>query len=94
MILDRVNIPQEQEYMRLLNQQLLVQVTALQNNPVQTEENPENSRSPDLRTLDELIQKWIGEARLLDHLTPTTNIHESLSPKRSRSMNFQRSSPL
>jgi len=44
---------------------------------VQTDGDPKNSRSPDLCTLDELIQKRIGEARLLDQPTLTTKIHES-----------------
>ena len=46
---------QEQDKLRLLNQQLLTQVAALQNNPVQTKGDPENSRSSNLRTLNKLI---------------------------------------
>ena len=71
------NILLKQEKLRLLNQQLLTQVATLQNNPVQMEGDPENIMSPYLRTLDELIQKRIKEARLLDHPTPTIKIHGS-----------------
>ena len=56
MALDSENILWEQKKkLRLLNQQLQAQVTALQNIPVQIEGDYENNRSPDLRTLDELI---------------------------------------
>ena len=85
MALDRKNLLQEQEKLKLLNQQLLTKVATLQNNSVQTKGNPGNNRSPDLRTLDELIQKHIGKARLLDHPASTTKIHESPPPKRSKS---------
>ena len=77
MALNRENILQEQKKLRLLNQQLMAQVSALQNNPVQTEGDTKKSRYPNLCTLEELIQKWIEEARLLDHSTPTTKIHKS-----------------
>jgi len=56
---DHENILQEQERLRLLNQQLLAQVAALQSNLVQSESDLENNMSPNLRTLDELIQKGI-----------------------------------
>jgi len=52
MVLDRERILQEQEKLRLLNQQLLTQVTALQNNPVRTKGDSDNNRSLDLRTFD------------------------------------------
>ena len=63
--------------MRQLNQQLLAQVATLQSNLVQPEGDFEHNRSPNLRSLDELIQKQIGEARMLDHLTSTAKIHDS-----------------
>ena len=77
MAIDDENIIQEQEKLRLLNQQLLVQVASLQNNPMQVEGDPNNNRSPDLRTLDGLIQKRISKAKLLDYPTPSTKIHET-----------------
>jgi len=83
---------QEQERLRLLNQHLLAQVTALQNNPVQSEGDPENNRSPNLRTLDELIQKRIEVARMLG--TQIAKIYESPSQRRSKSASSQRSSPI
>ena len=50
MALDRENLLQEQEKLKLLNRQL-------QNISVQMEGNPGNNKSRDLCTLDELIQK-------------------------------------
>jgi len=88
MALDRKNILQEQEKFRLLNQQRLAQVAALQSNSMQAEGDPGNDRYPDLLTLDEQIQKRIGEDRLLDHLTPSTKIHESRLFKDIQSMSF------
>ena len=42
-----------------------------------TEGEPESGRSPNLHTLDELIQKQIMEAKLPRHLIPTTRLHNS-----------------
>jgi len=56
--------------------------------PSADEGRPKNSTSPNLRTLDELIQKWIREARLLDHSTPTTKIHESPLSKEIQEYEF------
>jgi len=44
---------------------------------VQPEGDLKNNRSPNLCTLDELIQNQIGEARLLGYPTLTAKIHES-----------------
>jgi len=44
MALDRENILQKQEKLRLLNQPLLGQDTALQNNSIQMEGDPEEAR--------------------------------------------------
>ena len=76
MALVRENIFQKQEKLRLLNQQLQTQVTALQNNPTQAGGELENNRSSNLLTLDELIQKRIVEAKSLDHSSPITKIHD------------------
>ena len=64
MILDRDNIFQEQDELKLLNQQLQAQVVALQNRCTQAEGDAENGASPDLRVLKELIQKQIIRAKL------------------------------
>ena len=61
MTIDRENILQEQEKLKLLNQQLQAQVTCLQNNLAQSEGKIENNRSPNLLALDELFQKRIME---------------------------------
>jgi len=37
----------------------------------------ESGRSPNLYSLDELIQKWIGEVKLPQHLIPTTRLYNS-----------------
>ena len=74
----------QEQKLRILNQQLLAQVASLQNNLVQLEGDPDN-KSPDLRTLDELIQKRIVKAKLLAHPTPSTKTMKLLSPKRTRS---------
>ena len=86
--LDRKKIFQEQERLKLLNQQLLAQVTALQNNPVQPKGDRENSRSPNLRTLNKLIQKQIREAKLLSHPTPIAKVHKSPLSKKIQECEF------
>ena len=94
MALDCESILQEQERLILLNQQLLAQVKALQNNPVQLEDNPENSRSPNLYTVNELIQKQIEGADYwvtLFQLPRSTNLPSS---RRSKSVGFRKRSPL
>ena len=60
---------------------------SLQNNLTQPEGDPESSRSPNVRTLDDLIQKRIGEARLLGRPT-TAKIHESLLSKEIQECEF------
>jgi len=75
MTLNRENIFWKQEKLRLLNQQLQAQVTALQNNPPQTGGELENKRFPNLLALDERIQKRIVEAKSLYHSSPITIIH-------------------
>jgi len=90
MALDRENLLWEQEKLKLLNQQLLAQVTTFQNNPVQIEGNLGNNMSPNLYILDELIQKWIGEARLLDHSNPTTKNHEFYLSKEIQEYEFSK----
>ena len=77
MILDRDNILHEQEELKQLNQQLQAQVAAPQNNSTRAEGEAENSGSLDLHVLDELIQKWIMEAKLPQHLISTTRFHDS-----------------
>ena len=73
MALDHEIILQEQEKLRLLNQQLQTQVVALQNN--QDKRGGQGQRVSYLHALDELIQKRIGEAKLQNHLiTLTTKI--------------------
>ena len=76
MALDRKNLIREKEEQKLLNQQLQTQVTALQNNSTQTEGDPESNISPNLHALDKVIQRWIVEAKLPQHLIPTTHIHD------------------
>ena len=55
MTLNLENNLQEQEKLKLLNQQLQTQVTTLLNNPTQTEGELENNRSIDLLALDKHI---------------------------------------
>jgi len=50
----------------------------------------ENNRSPNLYTLDELIQKRIGEPRLLDHPTLAIKIHESSLSKEIQKNEFSK----
>jgi len=81
MTLDHTNILCEQEELKLLNQHLQTQVTSLQNNSARTEGDLVSGRSPNLLTLNELIQKWIVDAKLPQHLIPTTRLHDFLLSK-------------
>ena len=76
MILDRDNILRELEELKLLNQQLQAQVSPSRTGPT-GEADAENGASPDLRVLEELIQKRIVEKKLPQHLVPNTRLHDS-----------------
>ena len=64
--LDRKDAIREHGTLRLLNNQLQAQIAALQNPsmPKQSKSEPETRESSDIRTLDELIQRRIKEAKL------------------------------
>jgi len=70
MMLDRDYILREQE-------ELQAQVVTFQNNSARTEDDTEDRGSLNLHVLDELIKKRIVEAKLPQHLIPTTYLHDS-----------------
>ena len=77
MILDCDNMLRKQEELKFLNQQLQAQVIILQNRSTRAKKDAENGVSPDLCVLEELLQKQIEEAKLPQHLVPTTCLLDS-----------------